>query len=135
MRKLVNSNRLYYLIVLPVVICLGLLSRRLNDYIPDVIDLYLGDSLWALMIYILIRMLFINWSQKQAAFVGLLFCFIIELTQLYHSNWIDAIRNTTLGGLVLGYGFLWSDLIAYLLGILLGYIIDVKIRGTKGGCL
>jgi hypothetical protein len=119
--------------VLLVVICLGLLSRRLNAYIPDLIDLFLGDSLWAFMIYLLIRILFINWSQKQAASIGLLFCFMIELTQLYHSNWIDAIRNTTLGGLVLGYGFLWSDLIAYLLGILLGYIIDVMIRGTKGG--
>jgi hypothetical protein len=78
MRKLVNSNRLYYLMVLPAVICLGLLSRWLNAYIPDVIDLYLGDSLWELMIYLLIRMLFINWSQKQAAFVGLLFCFIMS---------------------------------------------------------
>lgn len=121
--------------VLPVVICLGLLSRRLNAYIPDVIDLFLGDSLWALMIYVLIRMLFINWSKKKAACIGLLFCFIIELTQLYHNNWIDDIRKTTLGGLVLGYGFLWSDLAAYLLGILLGYIIDVKIQGTKRGCL
>lgn len=135
MRKLVNSKRLYYLMVLPVVICLGLLSRRLNAYIPDEIDLFLGDSLWALMIYLLIRIVFINWSQKKAAFIGLLFCFMIELTQLYHSNWIDAIRKTTLGGLVLGYGFLWSDLAAYLLGILLGYVIDVKIRGTKRGCL
>lgn len=121
--------------VLPVVICLGLLSRRLNAYIPDVIDLFLGDSLWALMIYVLIRMLFINWSKKKAAYIGLIFCFIIELTQLYHNNWIDAIRKTTLGGLVLGYGFLWSDLAAYLLGILLGYIIDAKIQGTKMGCL
>jgi uncharacterized membrane protein (GlpM family) len=131
MRKLVNSNRLYYLMVLPVVICLGLLSRRSNAYIPDVIDLFLGDSLWAFMIYLLIRMLFIKLSQKKAAFIGLLFCFTIELTQLYHGNWIDAIRKTTLGGLVLGYGFLWSDLAAYLLGILIGYIIDVNIQGTK----
>lgn len=133
MKKLVNSNRLYYLMVLPVVICIGLLSRRLNAYIPDVIDLFLGDSLWALMIYILIRMLFIGWSKKQAAFSGLLFSFIIELTQLYHSNWIDTIRKTTLGGLILGYVFLWSDLIAYLFGILLGYFIDIKILGTKRG--
>ena len=135
MRKLLNSNRLFYLMVLPAIICLGLLSRRLNAYIPDVIDMFLGDSLWALMIYLLIRIVFINWSKKKAASFGLIFCYMIELTQLYHRNWIDAIRSTTLGGLVLGYGFLWSDLVAYLLGILLGYIIDVKMRGTKGGRL
>jgi hypothetical protein len=34
------------------------------------------------------------------------------------------IRRTTLGGLILGYGFLWSDLAAYLLGIMAGTIID-----------
>lgn len=134
MRKIENSNRLYYLMVLPVVICLGLLSRRLNSYIPDVVDMFLGDSLWALMIYLLIRIVFINWSQKKAAFLGLIFCYIIELTQLYHSNWIDTIRNTKIGGLVLGYVFLWSDLAAYSLGILVGYIIDVNIQRIKSCC-
>lgn len=128
MRKLSDCNRLFYLIMVLVVMCLGLLSRKLNGYIPDIIDILLGDSLWALMIYFLIRMLFINLSKKKAASYGLLFCFVIELSQLYHSGWIDAIRNTTIGGLVLGYGFLWSDLVAYLLGIILGYFIDTSIR-------
>lgn len=123
-----TRRRLYYLITLPLVVCLGLLSRRLNAYIPDFIDLFLGDSLWALMIYLLVRILFTNWSKKKAAFIGLLFCFIIELTQLYHSYWIDVIRDTTLGGLILGHGFLWSDLVAYFIGILFGYIVDVKIK-------
>lgn len=128
MEKLNKWNRLSYLKMVVVVMCLGLLSRRFSVYIPDVIDLFLGDSLWALMIYLSIRMLFINWSKKKAAFIGLLFCFLIELSQLYHSNWIDAIRQTTLGGLILGYGFLWSDLVSYLLGILVGYIIDIMVN-------
>lgn len=123
-----TRRRLYYLIILPLVVCLGLLSRRLNVYIPDYIDIFLGDSLWALMIYLLVRILFTNWSKKKAAFFGLLFCFTIELTQLYHSYWIDVIRDTTLGGLILGHGFLWSDLVAYFIGISFGYIVDVKIR-------
>lgn len=127
MKKLVNA-RLSYLIMVLIVMSLGLLSRRLNTYIPDFIDLFLGDSLWALMIYFLIRMLFINWSKKKSAFIGLLFCFVIELSQLYHNSWIDAIRKTTLGGLILGYGFLYSDLASYLLGIILGYIIDIIIN-------
>jgi hypothetical protein len=43
---------------------------------------------------------------------------------LYHANWIDTIRKTTLGGLILGYGFLWSDLLAYAIGIAAGVIIE-----------
>ncbi len=127
MKKLVNA-RLSYLKMVLIVMSLGLLSRRLNTYIPDFIDLFLGDSLWALMIYFLTRMLFINWSKKKSASIGLLFCFIIEVSQLYHSNWIDAIRKTAIGGLILGYGFLYSDLASYLLGIILGYIIDIIIN-------
>ena len=34
----------------------------------------------------------------------------VEESQLYHASWIDSIRGTTLGALVLGHGFLWSDL-------------------------
>jgi glycopeptide antibiotics resistance protein len=95
-------------------------------YIPDIIDLYLGDSLWALMIYLIISMFFRSRSIKKVALISILFCFSIEFSQLYHSNWIDMIRSTTLGGLILGYGFLWSDLAAYLLGIGFGIVIDYK---------
>lgn len=120
-----KRNRPFYLLMIFIVICLGLLSRKLTAYIPDVIDLYLGDLLWALMVYLFISMLFASWPVRKNVLAGILFCFLIEFSQLYHSNWIDMIRNTTLGGLVLGYGFLWSDLSAYLLGIGCGAVIDV----------
>ncbi len=44
--------------------------------------------------------------------------------QLYHAPWIDSIRQTTLGGLILGFGFLCSDLACYALGVLLGVLIE-----------
>lgn len=119
-----KPNRLLYFLMATAVICLGLLSRRLAVHLPDVINLVLGDALWALMIFLLIRMVFRNWSVKKVAVVGLAFCFLIELSQIYHAEWIDRIRSTTLGGLVLGYGFLWSDLVAYTIGIGFGIIID-----------
>jgi len=127
----IKLSRLSYLLMAFIVICLGLLSRRMSAYIPDLVDLFLGDSLWALMIYFFIRMIFIKLPLEKVAYIGILFCFIIELSQLYHSNWIDAIRETTLGGLVLGYGFLWSDLAAYMLGIGFGIIIDIIIKKYK----
>ena len=39
--------------------------------------------------------------------------------------WIDSIRHTTLGGLVLGFGFLWSDLACYAAGVGLGVTIEM----------
>ncbi|MCA9130161.1 MAG: DUF2809 domain-containing protein, partial [Planctomycetales bacterium] len=50
--------------------------------------------------------------------------FLVEFSQLYHASWIDSIRRTTLGGLVLGFGFLWSDLVCYGIGITLGVVAE-----------
>jgi hypothetical protein len=52
------------------------------------------------------------------------FCVIIEVSQLYHAPWIDSIRGTTLGALVLGHGFVWSDLACYAVGVGLGILIE-----------
>ena len=49
----------------------------------------------------------------------------VELSQLYHAPWIDSIRHTTIGGLILGFGFLWSDLACYSLGVGLGVLIEI----------
>jgi len=106
------------------VICLGLLSRKMIDHLPNHVNLVLGDALWALMIFLLVGIVFRNWSVKKVAVFGLAFCFLIELSQIYHAEWIDRIRSTTLGGLVLGYGFLWGDLVAYSIGIGFGIIFD-----------
>ncbi|MCX6238944.1 MAG: DUF2809 domain-containing protein [Bacteroidia bacterium] len=123
-----NRNRLLYLLMVTIVICLGLLSRRISDHLPDLINLVLGDILWALMVYLLIRTVFRSWSIRKVALTGLTFSFLIELSQIYHAPWIDAIRNTTLGGLILGFGFLWSDLVAYSIGIGFGIVIDYYVE-------
>jgi hypothetical protein len=56
--------------------------------------------------------------------LALSICYGIELSQLYHARWIDNIRETNIGGLVLGFGFLWSDVLAYTLGVALAFRID-----------
>ena len=60
-------------------------------------------------------------STWTVALLAMAFSVLIEVSQLYHAPWIDSIRRTTLGGLVLGFGFLWSDLACYAAGVGLGY--------------
>lgn len=127
----IKLNRIFYLLLTVLTMFTGLLSRRLTAYIPDIVDLFLGDALWALMIYFMIKMVFINFTPKKTAILGILFCFTIEFSQLYHSPWIDSIIATAIGGLVLGYGFLWTDLAAYLIGIGVGVLIEVKVLRVK----
>ncbi len=43
---------------------------------------------------------------------------MVEISQLYQDPWINNIRNTLIGHLILGKGFLWSDLLAYTIGVI-----------------
>lgn len=40
-------------------------------------------------------------------------------------------RKTTIGGLVLGHGFLWMGLISYTIGNIIGVIIDKALSHAK----
>ncbi|QUG84402.1 DUF2809 domain-containing protein [Bacillus nitratireducens] len=123
-----KRNRLLYAVFTIVVIILGLSSRKFAFALPDLLNEYLGDALWALMIFTGFGFLFPKIETRKLAFISLIFCYGIEISQLYHAEWIDSIRATTLGGLVLGYGFLWSDLVAYTIGVGIGMFCEFMLR-------
>lgn len=119
-----HRNRFIYLLATLLVIALGLLSRRYAILLPYSVNTYLGDALWALMIFLLAGFVFCQKKTSIVALLSLLFCYTIEISQLYHAFWIDQLRNTTLGGLILGFGFLWSDILAYSIGIGVGVLLE-----------
>jgi len=114
-----RKSRLLYFILVIATIITGLLSRHLKS-----IPLFIGDILWALMVYFIARFLFINKPIKFVVIVSLLFCIAIEFSQLYKAPWIDDLRHTLLGRLVLGQGFLWSDLLCYIAGVGIGVALE-----------
>lgn len=120
-----KRNRFLYAMMTIIVIILGLTSRKTAHLLPHILNTYLGDALWAFMIFIGVGFIFRSAQTKFIALFSLVFCYIIEFSQLYHASWIDQIRETTLGGLILGYGFLWSDLLAYAIGIGVGVISEM----------
>lgn len=126
-----KRNRLLYATFTIIVIILGLSSRKFAFALPELLNDYLGDALWALMIFIGFGFLFPKIETNKLAFISLIFCYGIEMSQLYHAEWIDNIRATTLGGLVLGCGFLWSDLVAYTIGIGVGFLFEFILRTNK----
>jgi len=80
--------------------------------------------LWALMVFLLVGFWFHRKSTLWVALAALGFSYCIEISQLYHAPWIDAIRANRLGGLVLGFGFLWSDLVCYTVGVGFGVVME-----------
>jgi hypothetical protein len=120
-------SRGWYGIADAVVIALGLASRQYATVLPDVVGQYAGDTLWALMVYLTVALLAPRWPSLRVAAAALAISYGVEVSQLYHAPWIEAIRNTRAGGLVLGYGFLWSDLVCYTVGVALGCAGDAVI--------
>ncbi len=105
-----------------ITMLLGLLSRSSQIPWPDFVTLYVGDGLWALLVFWGICFCWPRGADKSLALAALAFSYAIELSQLYQAPWLNEIRHTTLGGLILGFGFKWSDLLAYVLGITLGLV-------------
>jgi len=124
----VRRNRLGYFIAGCVVVALGLCSRRYAGFLPDLLARYSGDTLYAAMVFIGIGFLVPKWKSMSVAAISLLVCYGIEASQLYHAPWIDDLRRTRLGGLILGFGFLWSDLVCYAVGVMLALLLELALR-------
>ena len=63
--------------------------------------------------------------------ITLIFSFGIELSQLYQAPWINAVRETRPGALVLGAGFKWTDLVCYTLGCLMGVLGELSVPRSR----
>ena len=124
-----QRNRLAYAATLVVVIAAGLASRsRWAGYLPAWAATYAGDTLWALSIFLALAIVFPKAGTAALAGAATLTAFSIEVSELYQADWINRIRHTTLGGLVLGYGFKWSDLVCYTTGIAMGVAAESLAR-------
>ena len=117
-------SRPIYCVAILLVIALGLLSRRFPQFLPAALGKYPGDALWALMVFLGFGFVFRRARTGVVAVAALAFSFAIEFSQLYHAPWIDAVRYTVPGRLVLGSGFMWQDLLAYAVGIGAGVLVE-----------
>jgi hypothetical protein len=126
MRFFMRRSRTIYFILITLTIIAGLLSRHYKPIPP-----FIGDILWATMVYFMMRFLFIGKLLRFSIVASLLFSYAIEFSQLYQAPWINEIRHTLFGRLVLGQGFLWSDLLCYTIGVLIGVMVDRLLQQRK----
>jgi hypothetical protein len=117
-------EKLAYSIAMLLIMVLGFGSRAFADQLPLFISRHFGDALWAAMIYFAFRVLLTRQQRWISVVLSFGFSFGIEFSQLYQEIWINELRATLLGGLILGKGFLWIDLIRYSAGILFSYLAD-----------
>ncbi len=121
-------RRLWLLPLMLLVIALGLGSRSpaAAAHLPRFLTAYAGDTLWASMVYLCLLFALPRLSVRHAAAWALGLSVLVELSQLLHTPWLDALRAHRLGALVLGRGFLWSDLVCYAAGVGLAAGTDAR---------
>lgn len=119
-----RRHRVKYAVFLLTVILLGLASRVYSPPLPPFVRAYVGDALWALAAYLTVAILLPHLSVRWVAVTAGLFSLTIELSQLYHAPWIEGLREIRLAALLLGHGFLWSDLVCYGVGVGVGALTE-----------
>lgn len=122
----INRNRNTYFFFLLITITLGLFSRA--SFIPKLIYPYLGDFLYTIMVFILVGIFSQKSSSSTNAITAVLICYSIELLQLYQGKWIMEIRSYPIGRLILGEGFLWSDIVTYSLAGVTCYFLEKRFK-------
>lgn len=121
----IGRIRSHYLLALAAIIALGLLSRRVA-WLPNSVD----DMFWAMMVFCFVRLLFVRWRMCWVAAVALAIAFAVEFSQLIRWSWLCRFRSTFVGHMLLGQGFMWQDLIAYMVGVGLLYLYEYKLFGN-----
>ena len=123
-------HRLRVLLWLPLIVVMGLATRSSALPLPrtGIVATYGGDTLYAVLIFALLAFLRPAASTARLGVAAALVCLLIELSQLLDWAPLSALRAHRLGALVLGRGFVWSDLLCYLTGAALAAGADQGLR-------
>jgi len=111
-----------------VTVALGLGSRIFRGGLPFVIAEYAGDTLWATAVFFMLRLVRPTARGSVLAAIALVTSFCVEFSQLAHPRWLDGLRQQPGVALVLGYGFVPTDLVCYTVGVALAWAVDAVRR-------
>jgi hypothetical protein len=114
----VSHRRLRYFVLAILTILVGLMvhfdSRVLSFRVRDI----LGDALWAMMIVWWLGVALPRVRLSVRGLVAFGICVAVELSQRYHTPFLDAARRTIPGQLILGSGYDPRDFLSYAAGVI-----------------
>jgi hypothetical protein len=120
-----NRLRVAYALATVSLVAVGLFTRLPLIAWPDGLGKYLGAVLWGAMVYCIVRLISPSARLTVCVAVAISVAALIELSQLWHTPWLDAFRSTIVGVLLLGRYFAWADIATYGVGVGIAAGLDV----------
>jgi len=122
------KRKLLYAILFVFCVWLALTTRTHKAWFPELVVNYGGDIIWAGMFVFFVRIFFPKTPLWKIALINYILGILDELSQLNQGPFMLYLRSFTLGRLMLGVGFLWSDIVCYGIGTLIGWGIAILIE-------
>ncbi|MEW6451395.1 MAG: DUF2809 domain-containing protein [Pseudomonadota bacterium] len=130
-RSGLRRRRLVYaLITLGIVAC-GLIWRRPELGLPQLVAKYGGSMLWGAMVFFVIATLLPSAKLFRIGIIAAVVAAGVEFSQLIQIEWLDQFRRTAIGALMLGRTFTWWDIAAYWAGIALACAGAITFQRTR----
>ena len=124
-------NRAAYALTLLCVIIAGISIRKIVPGLPPLFMKIAGDALWALAVFLFFALLLPRRSTRDIGIAAALFSIGIEFSQLCQAHWLNGLRRTLPGRLILGSVFAWADFSYYALGITAGILFESALRSKQ----
>lgn len=126
-----RSHASTYVVLAATTIVAGLTVHRYRQVLGGAPRDIAGDALWAMMMAWLVSAVWPHRERHLRLSAAFAICVAVELSQLLHAPWLDRIRASTLGHLVLGADFDARDLLAYGVGIVIAGLLDRLLRPSR----
>jgi len=120
--------KILYTAIFIFCVWLALATRQYTNFFHPLIVTYGGDVIWAGLFLFFVRIFFPHTSLLKLAVICYAIGVAVEFLQLYEGAWYVQLKQYYIGRLLLGVGFLWSDLLCYAIGTVLAYFIILLIE-------
>ncbi len=94
----------------------------INNSISDIVY----EIFWCLILFLFLP----KSSPLKIALLIFIITSIIEFSQLWHPHFLENLRSSFLGRILLGTTFVWSDFFYYVLGCIFGWKIMLYFRAS-----
>jgi len=127
----VTRRRLAFLAAAVATIGVGLLVHWGGGALDRALRDVRGDERWAAMVAWWLGAAAPRARLTIRSAAAYAVCVAVETSQLYHAPWLDALRATRAGHLVLGSGFDPRDLLAYALGVVAAALLEAVVKQLR----